>query len=348
MKKLVLAAICAILIIVPCCFHSSAAGTDAEIRIENVTGIVGDTVFVPVKISNNPGISAVAFSLNFDKSALTYKGFYEGALSDYTVYDHSKKGKISFACIEKKDNKNNGLLVCFEFSIKKGAKEKTYDITFGKTYFSNDKGKKVKVGANGGSLKVSDMCDGGHSFGDWSAVIPESCTNDGIKVRSCQTCGHTESAAIPATGHTIQETFTVDIVAEGSKPGMLSRHCNTCGTKTNVIIYTQANTTPLGINSIAEKLGDDAIGNLVYFLNGERTYPEITGDDFDIEEFTASDRTIKNDDGTINVDVAADRLLRRLFGDDKKSGLWGAVKRAAMADEIPLKLVGKLIRVIFI
>ena len=348
MKKFILSVVCAIIIILPFCFSASAAETDAEIRVDSITGVIGDTVFVPVKISNNPGISNIAFSLNFDKSVLTYKGFYKGALKDYAVYDHSQKGKISFAGIEKKDNSRDGLLVCFEFVINESAKEKTYNITFGKTYFSNQKGKKVNVDVKDGSLKVSDLCDGGHNYSEWSVVVPEKCTSDGINVRSCKNCGHTENAAIPATGHIYEKTFTVDIIAEGSKPGMLSRHCTACGAKTNVIIYNQSNKSPLGINGIAEKLGDTAIVNLVYFLNGGKTYPEITDDDFDIEEFTASDKPVRNGDGSINVDVAADRLLRRLFGDDKKSGLWGEVKRAAMADEIPLKFIGKLIRFMFI
>ena len=41
----------------------------------------------------------------------------------------------------------------------------------------------------------------GHVYGAWKVVRKATCTEDGIKERVCQECGHTESAAIPATGH---------------------------------------------------------------------------------------------------------------------------------------------------
>ena len=348
MKKLISAMICAALIILTFCFTVSASADNSEIFIDNITGIIGDTVYVPVKISHNPGISDIAFSVSFDKSALAYKGYYKGALTDYTVYDHSSNGKLSFACIESKDNKDNGTLICFQFEIKKDAKEKTYDITLGKTYFANQNGKKIKIGVKNGSLKVSDICDGGHNFSEWTTVLPAACKRDGIKTRTCQTCGHTESEVIPQTGHTVEKTFTVDIIAKDGKPGMLSRHCTVCDAKTDIIVYTEDNQAALGINSAAEQFSDSTISNLAYFFNGDKAYPEIVGDNFDIEQLTASDKPVRNSDGSINVDVAADRLLRRIFGDNKRSGLLGAVKRAAMADEIPLRIIGRLIRLMFI
>lgn len=45
----------------------------------------------------------------------------------------------------------------------------------------------------------SDDCN--HTWSKWDEMVEASCTNDGIEVRTCETCGKQESQTLPAFGH---------------------------------------------------------------------------------------------------------------------------------------------------
>ena len=56
--------------------------------------------------------------------------------------------------------------------------------------------------ACGDSYKADFVNALGHDMGAWTVVTNPSCTVDGSKTRACnRNCGHTETEAIPATGH---------------------------------------------------------------------------------------------------------------------------------------------------
>ena len=56
--------------------------------------------------------------------------------------------------------------------------------------------------ACGDSYKADFVNALGHDMGAWTVVTNPSCTVDGSKTRACnRNCGHTETDAIPATGH---------------------------------------------------------------------------------------------------------------------------------------------------
>ena len=40
-----------------------------------------------------------------------------------------------------------------------------------------------------------------HVWGEWEVTTPATCTEAGVKTRTCSVCGETETAAIPAAGH---------------------------------------------------------------------------------------------------------------------------------------------------
>ena len=76
-----------------------------------------------------------------------------------------------------------------------------------------------------------------HAFGDWTVTTPATCTEDGVKSRSCA-CGETETRAIPATGHSFGE-WTVTTPATCTEDGVESRSCAACGeTETRAIPAT--------------------------------------------------------------------------------------------------------------
>ena len=45
----------------------------------------------------------------------------------------------------------------------------------------------------------------GHTFGEWTVTTEPGCTEPGEKTRSCTECGETETAEVPATGHTYED-----------------------------------------------------------------------------------------------------------------------------------------------
>ena len=47
-----------------------------------------------------------------------------------------------------------------------------------------------------------------HSWGEWVTVREPSCTEKGVKTRECDNCGDTETADLPAKGHTYADEFT--------------------------------------------------------------------------------------------------------------------------------------------
>lgn len=67
----------------------------------------------------------------------------------------------------------------------------------------------------------------GHAWGEWEVVSEPSCTEEGIKERSC-VCGEIETESIPANGHApvtepaVPATCTADGLTEGSR-------CAVCG-----------------------------------------------------------------------------------------------------------------------
>lgn len=71
-------------------------------------------------------------------------------------------------------------------------------------------------------------CGHTHEFGEWTTVKEATCTEDGLKERSCP-CGEKESEAIAATGHQFGEWTTVK-EATYMEDGLNERVCQ-CGEK---------------------------------------------------------------------------------------------------------------------
>ncbi len=75
-----------------------------------------------------------------------------------------------------------------------------------------------------------------HAFGDWTVTTPATCTEDGVKSRSCA-CGETETRTIPATGHTFGD-WTVTTPATCTADGVETRSCACGETETRAIPAT--------------------------------------------------------------------------------------------------------------
>ena len=89
-----------------------------------------------------------------------------------------------------------------------------------------------------GATETRSIDATGHSFGEWTVTTPATCTVDGVESRTCSACGETETRAIPATGHTFG-AWTVTTPATCTEDGVESRTCSACGeTETRAIPAT--------------------------------------------------------------------------------------------------------------
>ena len=72
-----------------------------------------------------------------------------------------------------------------------------------------------------------------HAYGAWTTVTEANCTEDGTKERVCS-CGEKETAAIPATGHSI--IIDAAKAATCTKTGLTAgKHCTVC----NAVLVAQ-------------------------------------------------------------------------------------------------------------
>ena len=109
-------------------FNDKETGTikkaDTTITVSSVTGTKGNTVIIPIKISNNAGFMACFFNFEYDNSALEYIGYEEGdIISDYQFNDDN--GTLKFVGMDDNDVLNDGVIVNLKFKILKNTTAKT-------------------------------------------------------------------------------------------------------------------------------------------------------------------------------------------------------------------------------
>ena len=74
----------------------------------------------------------------------------------------------------------------------------------------------------------------GHKFGEWATIFHITCTERGVKARTCEACGFEESTYFgTAYGHRFEGFFTVDADATCEIAGSKSRHCENCSARTD-------------------------------------------------------------------------------------------------------------------
>ena len=69
-----------------------------------------------------------------------------------------------------------------------------------------------------------------HTFGDWSVSVEATCTEDGVGIRTCSTCGETETQPIATMGHVFGDWSTIEPTC--TQNGKRIRTCTECNTET--------------------------------------------------------------------------------------------------------------------
>ncbi len=212
---------------------SAATVTAGDIVIGSITGINGDTIVVPIDISNNPGLSAITVSVTYDSSVLEYKSFIVGnVLSEVEAVAHPSRNLIRVVTSELGNKKGNGTIISFEFTIKKTADEKFYPINlkYNSGDFCNWKLDKIMptVTAGGVQVKYTNESCPHKEYDEWKLAAAPSCDDNGLDSRICKRCGHTDLRENEPIGHEYSDVWTIDREATAEKDGLMSRHCIRC------------------------------------------------------------------------------------------------------------------------
>ncbi|MBQ3566239.1 MAG: hypothetical protein IJA12_03570, partial [Oscillospiraceae bacterium] len=100
----------------------SYADTQAMLSIADVTGEAGDTVDVEVEISNNPGIIALSFDVEYDASKLKLVNAEDKKIlgTSTAVFGNDLSANPYRLCwddLSDKNNEENGVLATLTFEI---------------------------------------------------------------------------------------------------------------------------------------------------------------------------------------------------------------------------------------
>lgn len=258
MKKAFSLFLCVILLFSAFMFSASAEnGVDksGNINIATVDAAVGDTVIVPVTITENPGIMAITVNFTYDSSTLEYVGYSKGNIfSDYGVKAFPEENRIRFVNCESGDKKKDGTFLSFEFKVKEDAKMglSKIGLRYSKGDFCNYDLEKLMPTIISGGVNVAfngSNCDH-KKYDEWYEATPATCEQQGVEQRNCKTCGHTEQRKTEKLPHKYSEEWTVKTPATKDSVGYMVRYCNYCDNYTDKLEYSLEQSEDTGINNV--------------------------------------------------------------------------------------------------
>jgi hypothetical protein len=111
-----------------------AVAADGSIQADRVSGKPGETVSVPVRLANNPGLVALQLKVSYDSSALTLVEIVDGGVLAGKNYNTSNLSKNPYTLdwnsdTADEDNTDNGVIATLRFAIAETAAGGTYPIT---------------------------------------------------------------------------------------------------------------------------------------------------------------------------------------------------------------------------
>ena len=116
-----------------CTVNVTAPSEDVSFNIhaENASGRPGNSVTVPVKIENNPGIAVLSFGVKYNSDAMTLTGCSVGDVfeaGDIMSGNIDKNPYTFFALCGTENRNGNGTVAYFTFEIADGCQAGEYDI----------------------------------------------------------------------------------------------------------------------------------------------------------------------------------------------------------------------------
>ena len=267
----VLISVCIILMTLCGGFSTSAAEIKAgKIEIPTIDANVGDSVMVPIKIIENPGIMAVTVSITYDPSVLKYEAFYYGdVFTDYTIANHKDRSLIRLVICERRNKTTDGSIVNFKFKVLDTAKAELTKIglEYSKGDFCNWNLDKIMPEVISGGINVAfngKNCPH-KSYGEWKEVSKPVCEEVGVSERECKLCGHKELKEISPIGHTYSDVWTIDKPATAESDGTMSRYCIRCDDYVDRVNFSLEQSEKEDIkNEMWADLSDNKVGEQLF------------------------------------------------------------------------------------
>lgn len=235
---------------------SSKSVYEGKISIDKVSAVTGDTVIVPVRISNNPGLMATTISITYDSAALELNYYYKGdILRDYTVVPHPDKNIIRFINCESADKTSDGVLVNLQFKVNDNAEVGLHELSiqYNEGDFCNWELDKIMPEIISGGIEVAfngNNCSH-KSYYDWTVAAEPTCKDNGAEQRICKTCGHIEVRELEPFGHKYSDKWTVDRPATANQDGIMTKYCIWCDDYVDRITFSLQQTEDGGIKNQA-------------------------------------------------------------------------------------------------
>jgi len=261
MKKIITIFLCfTFLIISAFSSISISAEEKCTITIGKTTGNLGEMVYVPINISENPGISAISISITYDSKALQFDSIIQGTIfnDSFMIKDHPSKNLIRAVLVEPNiDSANNGVIMTLKFKIAENATAGFYKISidYQDGDFSSRKLQSImpKIISGGIVVKYNPQIKNcSHKkYGDWSIIVKPTCKTTGIKQKECLVCGKKVAADIEKISHQWKSVWTIDTPATKNSDGSMTRHCEFCTSCVDRITFSLSMAQKAGIKNVA-------------------------------------------------------------------------------------------------
>ena len=176
----------------------------AEVAVGTVSGEIGDTVTVPVSISNNPGIAGFTFVFDYDASAMTLTGISKGAVLQDGSFTPNVAGK-TLNWFNAVNVTENGVLfnLTFKLSTTEGSYSVTAALKDGKnTNFVDENAKPQRITFITGKVNVAN-----HSY-TYKATKDPTTSATGTLTGTCSNCSGTTTVTLPKL-NTTDYTYSV-------------------------------------------------------------------------------------------------------------------------------------------
>lgn len=238
-----------IIVLTISCLHFSVYAKDLTIEkgvitIDTVSAINGDTVIVPINITENPGFSSFSISVTYDSSKLEFIEHIRGNVIDCESRAHPHKNIIRVVGGIKGsgDKKNNGTIINLKFKVSDSASSGLSEI--GISYKSGDFCNwdldiiMPKIVSGGVKVLLTEKNCPHKNYTDWKTSVLTDCNDNRVEQRNCTDCGHIELRETSPSGHTFSKDYTVDKIATETEYGSLSIHCTNCEAVTNELSFS--------------------------------------------------------------------------------------------------------------
>ena len=216
------------------------ADETAVMTIDDVSGFPGDTVVVNVGLENLPEnyVSGAQFRVSYNTDVLElisvdeFCGILTGGgqgKNDLSVNPYIISYGDGISVI---NTDTSGPIAAFTFRILENAEEGSTSeviLEYDQITSANDYADEIQVAAESVSGTVTILSSvHEHEYGEWETITEATCTEEGLRSRTCTICGNKESEAIEKTDHDLTD-WIVKKSADCTESGSKIKKCKRCG-----------------------------------------------------------------------------------------------------------------------